>query len=786
MRRHFLFPALAIGGLFATSSHAQIALGEWREHFPYREAVSADAGDGNIYVATDAAMFAYTPTSGEIDRLTKANALSDLGIRTVRWSVPVRVLVVGYENGNLDIIGNGRTVNLSDIKRSNILGDKSIYSIETEGELAYVCTGFGIVVIDLVRTEVRDTWFIGPNGAQLQVNDLVFQQDSIYAVTESGIYTAYRNAPNLAAFDSWHKRLDINNANGPFTEVERFGTGLLVNYRNNADPSADTLYQWDGQWTPVPQFFGVRTESLSVSADQKVAVATPGDVRWTDGAFVSLGYLSDVGGGALRPSMVRWVDGGELLIADLNNGLLRVVGQGVLPPVFPNGPKTSSAVRMDMRRGALYVATGAVEGNWASSYRKEGVFHYVDDTWLFTDRTNSPLMTTGANTFGGEVMDILDVAVDPDDPDHAFATSYDEGLLEFRGRQLVEIHNADNSSLEVNSNFGSENKIEAAGVAYDDDGNLWITNSNCQNPITVRLKNGTWKSFNPGTILNNNRLLGDILPTEDGYKWIIRPRGQGLLVFNDGGTITDASDDQYKVVTTFEGSGGLPVLDVLSVAEDLDGEIWVGTGKGIAVFYNADAIFTNSNWDAQQILIEQDGNVQILLETEAVSAILVDGANRKWMGTQSSGVFLVSADGTEQIHHFTAENSPLPSNTIISMTMDERTGEVFFGTDKGIMSYRSDAPMGGTTAECSTVFPNPVREDHTGPIAITGLVRDSDVRITDIGGNIVYSTTSLGGQAIWPGTNYNGERVSTGVYMVFSVDAATGTAKCSTKVLVIR
>ena len=288
------------------------------------------------------------------------------------------------------------------------------------------------------------------------------------------------------------------------------------------------------------------------------------------------------------------------------------------------------------------------------------------------------------------------------------------------------------------------------------------------------------------TILNNNRLLGDILPTEGGFKWIIRPRGQGLLVFNDGGTITDASDDQYKVVTTFEGSGGLPVLDVLSVAEDLDGEIWVGTGKGIAVFYNADAIFTNGNWDAQQILIVQDGNVQILLATEAVSAILVDGANRKWMGTQSSGVFLVSADGTEQIHHFTAENSPLPSNTIISMTMDELTGEVFFGTDKGIMSYRSDAPEGGTTAECASVFPNPVREDHTGPIAITGLVRDSDVRITDIGGNIVYSTTSLGGQAIWPGTNYNGERVSTGVYMVFSVDAATGTAKCSTKVLVIR
>lgn len=258
-----------------------------------------------------------------------------------------------------------------------------------------------------------------------------------------------------------------------------------------------------------------------------------------------------------------------------------------------------------------------------------------------------------------------------------------------------------------------------------------------------------------------------------------------MLVFNDNGTLSNTSDDQYKVLNTFEGSGGLPSLDVLSMAEDLDGEIWVGTGRGVAVFYAPDAVFSGGDFDAQQILIEQDGNIQVLLETEAVSTIAVDGANRKWLGTQSSGVFLVSADGTEQVHHFTAANSPLPSNTITNITIDGESGEVFIGTDQGVMSYRSDASEGLLEASCAKVFPNPVDRTYDGPITITGMMRDSDVRITDISGNLVYRTTSLGGQAIWPGTDLSGEAVSTGVYLIFATDP-TGTSKCNTKVLVVR
>jgi ligand-binding sensor domain-containing protein len=301
----------------------------------------------------------------------------------------------------------------------------------------------------------------------------------------------------------------------------------------------------------------------------------------------------------------------------------------------------------------------------------------------------------------------------------------------------------------------------------------------------VRTPTNSWRSYDAPAVLNNNTLLADILAASNGFKWVIRPRGRGLLVFDDKGTITDPSDDEYFALNNFEGSGNLPSMDVFSIAEDLNGEIWVGTIRGVAVFYNPGAIFTGGNFDAQQILIEQDGNVQILLETESVTAIAVDGANRKWIGTESSGVFQVSADGREQLRRFTVDNSPLPSNTISSIAIDGFAGELFFGTAQGVVSYRSDATEGGFEASCAKVFPNPVKDHHTGPVAITGLVRDSDVRITDISGNLVYSTRSLGGQAVWPVTDMAGNRVATGVYLIFASDRE-GNAKCNTKVLVVR
>ena len=312
---------------------------------------------------------------------------------------------------------------------------------------------------------------------------------------------------------------------------------------------------------------------------------------------------------------------------------------------------------------------------------------------------------------------------------------------------------------------------------------MWVTNSGVNTILNVRKPDGTWKAFNFSGYINNDA-IGNLIIDKNNQKWIIVPRDKGLLVFNDNNTLLNTSDDNIKKISNSIGNGNLPSANIFSIACDLDGEIWVGTDKGVAVFYNPENVFSGNNFDSQQILVDQGGFYQPLLESETVTAIAVDGANRKWIGTQRAGVFLMSADGTKQLEHFTDENSPLFSNSIFSIVIDQLTGEVFFGTDKGIISYKGTATKGKEVNSDVLVYPNPVTENYTGLIAIKGLVNNADIKITDISGTLIYKTVAEGGQAVWNGKNFNGEKAKTGVYLVFSSNA-DGSETIVTKIMFI-
>ncbi len=783
--RTLLLSALVLSAGIST---AQQAIGTWRDHFPYLRMVDVVEGGGKVFCATSTGVFAYDIQSGEMERFNKTNALSDVDIRGLKWSEATRTLMVYYGNGNLDMVQGSQSFNMGDIQRSSILGNKAINGVHLEGATAYLACGFGIVVVDLVRKEVKETWFIGPNGGQLQVNALTFSADSIYAATGTGLYTASRNAGNLSSFTNWRKRTDMGPAmaDGPFDLAVTFQGLPIINYRKVSDDT-DTLIvlRSDNTWQPFGPVLGRRNRWVSVSAAGDILVTCHEyDIQSFGPDFGFIGQNYGYGGVPCVPARAVRSVNGYIWVADRFGGLAQATGGDQGSTVRPNGPLNASIYRMDSHKGALYVATGGVEGNWGNKFLKDGVNHFVGGEWRTTNNTNNTLFATG-NSYAGAVNDITAIAVDPSNPAHAFAGSWDDGLIEFMDRQPITNYTVGNSSLGLVTNDAS-GKVNVGGLSYDVEGNLWMTNAWAAQPVSVLKRDGTWKSFSPGSLLNGNLLLSDITAASNGYKWIVRPRGNAIIVLNDNGTIDDTSDDQWKLLNNTAGTGGLPSPDVYCITEDKDGQIWVGTSKGVAVFYTPNAIFSGEgNYDAQQILIEQDGNVQILLETEFVSCITIDGSNRKWIGTQTGGVFLVSADGRTQIHHFTQENSPLPSNTISDIAIDEVTGEVFIGTDRGIMGYRSDATDGGDEATCAKVFPNPVREGYTGPVAIDGLVRDSEVKITDVSGNLVYRTTSLGGQAIWNGNDMSGNRVATGVYMIFATDL-TGAYKCNTKVLVVR
>ena len=780
--------ALLLGSFFGhlATALAQPPIGQWRDHFSYTTAVAVVEGNGSAYCATRNGVFRFDPTTNETERINKTNALNDVEISALGWSTARNALVVGYANGNVDVVSSGSSVNLSDIKRSSIIGDKRIYGITCEGDLAYLACGFGIVVLDLARNEVKDTWFILPNAAQGRVNAITIHQDSIYAATQAGLYSAWRNEPNLAAFTNWHLRTDAPQANGWFSQAVSCGGRLFVNWTQPPPSTAetDTLYYWDGSWHVLENANGRDVRSLSVSPDgQRLVVGVTYEVFQYDASLQRVFNESMAAGEHIIVNGAAGASSGGVWVTCLWTGLARCDGGGGGLMMAPNGPRSSSVVDLDIGGGMLMAATGAVSGNWGNAYGHAGIFFFRDGEWRTVQEQDDPLMQ-GVNDYGGGAVDPVAVLADPNTPGHGYSGHWEEGILEWRDAVAQTIFNAGNSSLGLGGD-PAQNIVYVGGLTLDEDGNIWVSNANTQKLVSVRKKDGSWKSFDPGNLLSGNHLVSRITALTNGQKWLVRPRTNGLLVFTDGGTIDDTGDDQWKVLTTFENQGKLPTADVFAVAEDQDGEVWVGTGKGIAVFYSPDAIFSGENFDSQQILIEQDGNVQILLETEVVSAIVVDGGNRKWLGTQTSGVFLVSPDGNEQIAHFSKENSPLPSDNVTDIAIDGATGEVFFATDQGIVSYRGEATAGGREASCASVFPNPVRETYQGPVAITGLIADSDVRITDMAGNLVFRTISYGGQAIWPGTDLNGQRVSTGVYLVMA-SSPDGLRHCNTKVLVAR
>ncbi|MDX9751184.1 MAG: hypothetical protein RBT71_08915, partial [Flavobacteriales bacterium] len=581
-------------------------IGTWQDHFSYRKTASVEMGGGHVYAATTTAAFRLHPTTGEVERITKASGLSDIGINGLAWNAARSLLLVYYDNGNLDLVHPaGASYNMADIKRAGIMGDKSVNTVLMDGDLAYLGCGFGIVVVDLAQREVRDTWYIGPDGGQLNVTGIAFHNDSIHAATSDGMYRAHRYAPNLASFTNWHKRTDLpaTMVNGPFSAVVAFDGRLAMNY---AGPeAADTLLLAgpDGVQRFEP-LYGWRTRALRVSPDGQRLVATlSGQVRTYGPGMVELmlchgyaGTWSDAAQAVHGGDGVSWV-------ADTRVGLVRATGDWDGQAIVPPGPDNPSVLRLSSEKGVLFASTGALSTTWVNTYLKDGVHHYADGTWMTHHWGNTPIMV-GDNDFAGAANDIVAIAVDPIDPTRAFAGCWDDGLLEFKDRVPIKWHNTTNSPLQTEIN-APPGKVNVGGLAFDADGHLWMTNPLTAGVVAVLTRSGEWKSFSPGSILNSNFLVSDLIATTLGQKWVVRPRGNGLFVFDHGGTIMETGDDRYRLVNSIEGSGGLPTNDVRSVAEDLNGHIWVGTAQGPVVFYDPAGLFGSNPQDAQQILIEQ-------------------------------------------------------------------------------------------------------------------------------------------------------------------------------------
>ncbi|MBQ9470652.1 MAG: T9SS type A sorting domain-containing protein [Bacteroidales bacterium] len=759
---------LSLGPLGAL---AQARLYSWSDHYAMRNGQAVCVAGGKVYSATDVGAFSYDLKSGELDKLTKTNGLSDLNITAIAYIGELNLLVAGYQNGNVDLVYPSRVLNMPHIVNKGA-GAKTVHHIMYHSGLIYLSTSFGVVVIDPNREEVADTYYIGEGQSKVEVKGMALHNGRFYAATAMGLRSASAASDLLAYSVNWSTEQPMGlvpmqglaSSDGRLYCVERRGPVLN-----------DMLWMFDGRsWSsaecPCPNVRGIS------AAHGRVVLTAPGHayVLSAQGELLHdvSRYRASYTEGNISPQQAVLLEPGRLAIADGQWGL--AVGPTEWPEHFmPNGTASNLPFAMAANDNDLLVVGGAYDLKFVNTWTNFAVSTLHDGRWreYFEFDKNDAVVVTFGPSGGGDY----------------YVGSWQHGAMRFVGGTVVERYTPDNTTLGYDTLWGTSTVCHVGGICFDAQGNMWVSNPASPRPISVRTPSGSWHSFAHTATLDvaEGRRMVATMHYHDGKLWLIIPRS-GIFVLDPGRDVASQHDDRTALIRPMLPDGSVFNADCRTLEFDRDGRLWLGTSQGLLVCQNPAAAL-DGGLVFQQIKLPDvvEGLAVYLLDKETVTAVRIDGGNRKWVGTERSGVFLFSADGTKELRHFTAENSPLPSNAILSLEIHPATGEVFMGTDMGLVSYRGESTVGSAAYNSVAVYPNPVRPGYTGEVVISGLVESTTVKITDVAGNLVFETTSLGGTALWNCLNFSGERVATGVYLIM-LSSPDGAQRAVAKLLVIR
>lgn len=741
---------------------AQTGIGKWRDCLDYGVIYQVAYAGGEVYGAARGGVMCYDDEYGTVTRLSKGAGLNDVEVSTIAYSATDRCLAVAYNNSNLDLRIDGTTYNISDIKRSEIAGDKNIYHIRFASGKAYLATGFGVVVVDIARHEIKETWYLGSGGTYTPIYDIAFVGDSIYAATGEGLKRLAVSERHPSVSDRWVQ--DDRLAGRRITTLENLQGRLLV-AAYSSNPLQLTLYAaHSGQ---LVAWNGGNINSLRVGG-RVVTVARDESVAIYSSDLVRIDSLQAYAHDAVYDGK------GTVWVGHRWSGLVGMSSDGDRYCMLP-GPFTQDKVyRLVPFNYRMMLCPGGHRSTYEAIYNAADLFTTTGSRWESIDKGSGVLDNT---------HDLLDAAVNPLDTNEVVAALWGSGVLSIRNNRAEVLYDETNTNQALSPYVsGTFRTLLTGAVAFDRQGTLWALVSHSSKALACRKPDGTWQGFPTsqlGTLLELDKLVWDSIT---GYKWFC---GRSNMIY--------VHDGENRMARVNPNNGSKLNTDaVTALVQDQTGNLWVGTNKGLKVIYDGYRAFQNggagevSPVNCSNITITNGEFSEYLMAYESITAIAVDGANRKWVGTSSGGLYLLSANGMEQLEHFTASNSPLFSDRIIAIGINERTGEVFVGTDKGLQVYRGTATYAVSNPLSEVyAFPNPVRPDYDGPIAIKGLSRNAIVHITDAAGHTVYSTTAHGGQAIWYGRTHSGDRVASGVYYVFASDKY-GSNRSVAKILIVR
>ena len=706
---------------FFTPLKAQLQLGpigSWRAHFSNESIQQVVKGD-KIYVAA-ANQIIQIDANKQTSYLNTTNGLHATGIHKIAWHSIENQLVIAYKNSRIDIVQGDQVTLIDDIQNSNLYSDKTINDLIVFNNNAYLSCNFGIVVVDLLKKEIKSTIFPNNNRQSVKVIQTLPYQNKLFALTENGI---------------WSTTLGLNNNWSQENIMGISGIKNMFVFKN--------LLHFNNQQKIYPYQSNIASYQINTGTIQTIAVdedqILAGITYQNKGVLIQ--FNSNQSNTVLIDSaiLVQPVgllkDGNTIWVADIGKGLYEKNEQSKWTAL--GGPLSNAFGSNAFSDHQILISYGA---------NKIGLSNLNEKGWSnFSQIENIKINYIEA------------VSIDPSDQ------SWWIGM----GNQLVHY---DPNKKTIEQTIPNPPIGVIKSIQQKKDGQIVLLKEGFG---VVLKENNQWYNYPIQKDFSATNLKKIVLGNDD-LSWIIGPKQQGILLFQK-----QNNQANWRQLNTGKNSGNLPSMEVTAITEDKDGSIWVGTDNGIAIFQCNNI---NEACDAYLPIVQSNGFNGYLFQKETIHSISIDGANRKWIGT-NNGAWLISKDGTEVLEHFTTENSPLPNNTVLSIGIEPTDGDVFFFTKNEIISYKGAATESALTQSAIKIFPNPIAPNYNGPIVIKNLVNNALVKITDINGQLMMQTRALGGQAVWNGRDQYQRKVASGIYLIFTRDDM-GNEKAVGKILI--
>ena len=755
---------------------SDIATEGWKTYLSYYSTNLVEESSERVYAVAEGALFSYGKEDNSLKTYYKGQELSDNTIAFIRYNRQTASLLIVYENANIDLLTeSGAVVNLPYLANSTTFGNKQINQVTLHEQYAYLSTAFGILVVDMRKQEIKETY-----NLQANIIACAVLNNTLYAATNDsesygGNLLQGSLNDNLLDRGNWRSAsIDKLGDGESLTGLATFGNHLFCLIKEKG------LYQEEGgTWSAWMEKSGL--SSLKVVGEQLACIGTQLYLFSANRSYETLNVaVNDV---STYQTNQFWIAEGTKGLRAIQRKATNSF-EALNEPITLNGPYSNSAFDMLFQNNQLYMIPGGKAlGNGRRFGLRGAIMRYDLDQWscITPAETKAQLNKTP--------RDYTSIAITTNEAgdELIYTTSFGDGVVEYTNGVATKLYDEKNSPIENAGGF-SNYYCYMDGAAFDKAGNLWVTNSEVSNAIKILDKEGNWHAMNVPA-LRNLYTINDILVTSNDDKWINVPRvTPKIVVIKHGESLDEAESNEFVSFTDTDGNLFTP-SNYTCMAEDKNGYVWVGTNRG-AIYFTRPTLAAEENTaslrcNRVKLENEESGELYYFLDNVFVTTIKVDQGNQKWIGTQDYGVYVLSSDNSTIVHQFNTSNSPLLSDNIYDIEINNETGEVFIGTDKGLNSYLGEATEGKADYSDVYAYPNPVRPEYQDKVNIVGLMSDSNVKITDISGHLIYQTKSLGGQATWNCRNYKGERVASGVYLVL---AATPEGKESvvTKIIIIK